>query len=65
MAQKAKKTIRGGARKGSGRKPVEDPKLMIPLYVKTSVVNSLGGLEEVRSACYAFLRSKIGEGTEL
>ena len=59
MAQKIKKTARGGARKGSGRKPVEDPKVMVPLYVETSIINAMGGLDEVRSACYAFLRTNI------
>ncbi|CAN5545833.1 hypothetical protein BH11BAC1_BH11BAC1_13370 [soil metagenome] len=58
MATKKKKSIRGGARKGAGRKPVTDPKIMIPIYVETSIVNGMGGLEEVREACYSFLKSK-------
>jgi hypothetical protein len=58
MAKKETKSARGGVRKGSGRKPVEDPKVMIPLYVETSVINTLGGFEEVRKACYDFLKAK-------
>ncbi len=59
MAQKGKKVDKGGARKGAGRKPVEDPKLMVPLYVETSVINALGGLDEIRNICYAFLKSQV------
>lgn len=58
MAQKGKKVIKGGARRGAGRKPVDDPKVMIPLYVQTSVINKLGGFEEVREMCYEFLKAK-------
>ena len=58
MAQKINKENKGGARKGAGRKPVEDPKVLVPLYVKSSVLNALGGLDEVRDACYSFLKSQ-------
>lgn len=61
MATKAKKVVKGGARKGAGRKPVEDPKVMVPLYIETSVVNALGGFEEVREACYNFLKKQAGQ----
>jgi len=57
MATSKKKAAKGGARKGAGRKPVTDPKVIVPLYVETSVINVWGGLEEVRNACYAFLKS--------
>jgi hypothetical protein len=59
MAQKVKKENKGGARKGAGRKPVDDPKLMVPLYVETSIIDALGGIDEVRMACYTFLKTKI------
>ena len=58
MATKGKKVIKGGARKGAGRKPVEDPKVLVPLYVETSVINAMGGFDEVRNACYAFIKSQ-------
>lgn len=32
----------GGARKGSGRKPVEDPKIQLSIYPLKSVVDILG-----------------------
>jgi hypothetical protein len=61
MSQKIKKENKGGARKGAGRKPVEDPKVLVPLYVKSSVLSALGGLDEVRDACYGFLETKVSE----
>lgn len=60
MAEKKKKRTHGGPRKGSGRKPVADPKVMVALYVETSIIKSLGGLDELRSLCYAYLKSKAG-----
>lgn len=59
MALKVKKDSKGGKRAGAGRKPVEDPKVMVPLYVKSSVLNAFGGLDELRNACYEFLNLKI------
>lgn len=56
---KVKKANKGGARKGAGRKPVEDPKVMVPLYIETSVINELGGFEEVRALCYDYLKLKL------
>lgn len=61
MAQKAKKDSKGGARKGAGRKPVDDPKVLVPLYVKSSVLKAFGGLDELREACYEFLESKANK----
>ncbi len=58
MAQKGKKVDKGGARKGAGRKPVEDPKVMIPLYVESSIIGAFGGIDELRIACYEFLKGK-------
>jgi hypothetical protein len=58
MAEKKKRRTHGGPRKGSGRKPVADPKVMVALYVETSIINAMGGIEEVRNACYSFLKSK-------
>lgn len=61
MAQKGNKESKGGARKGAGRKPVSDPKLMVPLYIETSVIEAIGGIDEVRNSCYAFLKKKAGQ----
>jgi len=38
MAKKA----HGGARKGAGRKPVDDPKVTLPIYPLKSAVDALG-----------------------
>ncbi len=51
MAKKAIK-VHGGARKGAGRKPVEDPKVPITIYVKESLINSLGGIDSLREELY-------------
>ena len=50
----AKKIIHGGPRKGAGRKPAPDPKLTITLYVETSIVHAMGGVEELKNECYSF-----------
>ena len=57
MAEKKKKRPHGGPRKGSGRKPVADPKVMVALYVESSIISAMGGIEELRKACYGFLQS--------
>lgn len=51
MSKKSIK-IHGGARKGAGRKPVEDPKVPVTIYVKESIINSLGGIEILREELY-------------
>jgi hypothetical protein len=64
MAEKKKKQTHGGPRKGSGRKPVVDPKLMVALYVETSIINAMGGIEALREACYDFLKSGRNQKTK-
>ena len=53
-----KKSSRGGARKGAGRKPASDPKIIIPIYVEESIINAIGSVEEVKNECYLFLKNK-------
>lgn len=53
-----KEKTHGGARKGAGRKPAADPKVGITLYLEKSIVESLGGVEAIRSDCYFYLKSK-------
>ena len=55
----AKKPTRGGARKGAGRKPASDPKIIIPIYIEESIVKAIGGIEEVKNECYLFLKNKF------
>ncbi len=52
----AKKPTRGGARKGAGRKPLADPKIPITIYVEGSIVNELGGIDELKDEIYSFLK---------
>jgi hypothetical protein len=49
----------GGARKGSGRKPVADKRLAVTLYIQESIVKSYGGIDGVREYCYGILTKKI------
>jgi hypothetical protein len=35
-----------------GRKPLEDKKIQIPIYVNESVVTKLGGVDNIRAHCY-------------
>ena len=60
MGKVPKRTGRGGARKGSGRKPAVDPKVAVTIYVEGSIIKSLGGIEGVREECYRVLKMKFG-----
>jgi len=50
----AKKKTHGGKRKSAGRKPVDDKKIAVTLYVKESVIETMG-LEVVKEKCYEAL----------
>lgn len=52
----AKKLTHGGARKKAGRKPVEDKKQQVNLFLEGSLIEKHGGKENVQQKCYAFLR---------
>ena len=54
----AKKLTHGGARKGAGRKPVPDPKIQVIFYIEESIINAMGGIEELRNDCYAYLKKQ-------
>lgn len=49
-----KKITHGGQRKSAGRKPVTDKKIAVTIYVKESVIETLG-LEVVKEKCYEAL----------
>ena len=49
-----KKTKHGGKRKQAGRKPIEDKKKAVTLYVRESVIETLG-LDAVKEKCYEAL----------
>lgn len=41
-----------------GRKPADDPKELVRLYVNRSVINKLGGTDAVRELAYVNINSK-------
>lgn len=43
---------------GAGRKPAADKKVGVTLYLESSVVEFLGGIEGIREYCYAHLKEK-------
>jgi len=54
-----KKQIKhGGARPRSGRKPVEDPKEGITVYIQKSIIESNGGKDACRDAMIEFLSAR-------
>lgn len=52
MAKKDLRINNGGARTGAGRKPVPDKKLPLTLYLNTSVIELLGGIEAAKAHLY-------------
>jgi len=50
----------GGKRKGAGRKPCSDKKKTIVLYIETSIINALGGLESTKQKLYSFAKTEAG-----
>jgi hypothetical protein len=44
------KSNKGGARKNSGRKPVEDKKEPITLFINRSVIERHGGADKIKAA---------------
>jgi len=49
----------GGKRKGAGRKPCSDKKQTTVLYIETSIINALGGLESTKELLYNFAKDKF------
>jgi len=49
-----RKTKHGGKRNLAGRKPIEDKKVPVTIYVRESVIEALG-LEVVKERCYEAL----------
>jgi len=47
-----KKSKRGGARKGAGRKPISDKSIPITVWIKKSKVKELGGKEKTKQKIY-------------
>lgn len=51
---------RGGKRKGAGRKPCSDKKQTVVLYIETSNINDLGGLDATKEKLYNFVKIEVG-----
>lgn len=50
-----KEKLKGGVRKGAGRKPSPDPKQPVTMFVETSIIDALGGKEGVKGYLYSCL----------
>lgn len=48
----------GGKRKGAGRKPSPDKKQTVALYIESSIINALGGLESTKEKLYSFAKTE-------
>lgn len=46
---------KGGTRPGAGRKPLDDPKEQIALYVHQTAVAKFGGKDGLKNALYGFI----------
>jgi hypothetical protein len=57
----AKKKTHGGARKNAGRKPIEDKKQQVNLFILESTIDEWGGKESVQQACYEMLSLRGGK----
>lgn len=47
-------TTQGGKRSNAGRKPSQDPKQSIFVFIKGSIIEKLGGKKEVKAALEKF-----------
>lgn len=45
------KQTQGGARPGAGRKPIDDPKKQLTIYVRKSAIKAVGG--PIKARCIA------------
>ena len=55
---KQRKPGSGGKRKGAGRKKSLDPKLTTRLYIETSIINALGGMDKAKEILYDFAKNE-------
>ena len=53
-----KTSKRGGARKGAGRKPIDDKRIPIRIFPQQSRVDMLKGEEETKFLCMQFIESQ-------
>jgi hypothetical protein len=53
-----KEKPKGGIRKGAGRKPTNDPKMPVTLFIEMSTINSKGGKDGVKGYLYSCLENQ-------
>lgn len=46
----------GGKRKNAGRRPVEDKKQTVSVYIPTSIIEKVGGLERIKLIIYKYFK---------
>lgn len=47
----------GGKRKNAGRRPVEDKKQTISIYVRSSIIKAKGGIDRFKEFLYEFIEN--------
>lgn len=50
----------GGKREGAGRKQSTDKKIKVDLYIKTSIIKNLGGIEKTKQILNNFAKIEAG-----
>ena len=48
----------GGVRQKAGRKPIEDKKKTVSIYIRESIIKKLGGPEIVKELATKYINSK-------
>lgn len=49
---------RGGKREGAGRKPLDNPKKLVSLYIEKTKIFAMGGEEKLKKRIYDFIVSE-------
>jgi hypothetical protein len=60
-----KETKKGGKRAGAGRKPVDNPKVQVTIYVEQAHVNNFGGIARLKEALCVFVAAKRSDVNDL
>ena len=58
--KKDKRKNNGGARKGAGRKPIEDPKVQLNIRPQKSLIEKLGGKRKCETIALELLQRYAG-----
>lgn len=58
------KKQRGGKRAGAGRKPLENKKLQLSLYIERTTIDRYGGITQTRKVLENFLKHENDESAQ-